>query len=204
MDKIKNEEICRYESQQGICRLDNNFPNAKLELDLDSPSWDRGGGIRGVTFRKYFGNVLLPEPVEKKLTQMPVLQTIQQAGRDGFLLSRPSSRLKNYQLELIYRLSQVNNDIDAELHSRLVLGLGCVLLILTGTALGIYLRGGHLLSAFGASAIPAGVLIVFILAGRQITKNPATSAFTGITIMWLGFIVLGILTLVLYRRLLRT
>jgi lipopolysaccharide export LptBFGC system permease protein LptF len=120
------------------------------------------------------------------------------------LLSRPSGRLKNYQRELTYRLSRVDNEINAQVHSRLVLGLGCVSLILTGAALGIYLRGGHLLSAFGASAIPAGVLMVFIMAGRQITKNPATSAMMGVAVMWAGFIVLGILTLVLYRRLLRT
>lgn len=108
------------------------------------------------------------------------------------------------QKRLQTKLADVNDDIDAELHSRLVLGLGCVSLILTGTALGIYLRGGHLLSAFGASAIPGGVLIVFILAGRQITKNPSTSATAGVMVMWTGFVVLGILTLILYRRLLRT
>jgi lipopolysaccharide export LptBFGC system permease protein LptF len=102
------------------------------------------------------------------------------------------------------RLARVNNEIDAELHSRLVLGLGCVSLILTGLALGIHLRGGHLLSAFGASAIPAGILIAFILAGKQITENPATSAAMGVTVMWMGFVVLGVLTLILYRRLLKT
>jgi lipopolysaccharide export LptBFGC system permease protein LptF len=204
MDKIRNEEICRYESNQAVCRLSSGSPDARLELDLESPLWDRGGGINGVTIRKFFGNVVIPEPVQKKLSEKPVLQTIQQVGSDTSLLSSPSDRLITYKNEVSMRVSKVNNDIDAELHSRLVLGLGCVLLILTGTALGIFLRGGHLLSAFGASAIPAGLLITFILAGRQITKNPATSALTGISVMWLGFIVLGILTLILYRRLLRT
>jgi lipopolysaccharide export LptBFGC system permease protein LptF len=206
MDKIRNEVICRYESRQGVCRLDNNLPAAKLELDLESAVWDRGGGINsnGVPIRKILSNMLIPKPIQKKLAQKPVLQTLQQLGRDPALLSRPSDRLRNYQRELTSRLSRVNNEIDAEVHSRLVLGLGCVSLILTGAALGIYLRGGHLLSAFGASAIPAGVLIVFIMAGRQITKNPATSAMIGVMVMWAGFIVLGILTLILYRRLLRT
>jgi lipopolysaccharide export LptBFGC system permease protein LptF len=204
MDKIRNEEICRYVSPQGVCRLASSSLDARLELDLENPSWDRGGGINGITIRKFFGNVQIPEPVQKKLSEKPVLQTIEQTGSDTELLSHPSGRLKRSQNEVLIRVSRVNNEIDAELHSRLVLGLGCVMLILTGTALGIFLRGGHLLSAFGASAIPAGLLITFILAGRQITKNPATSALTGISVMWLGFIALGILTLVLYRRLLRT
>jgi lipopolysaccharide export LptBFGC system permease protein LptF len=204
MDKIRNEVICIYKSQQGVLRLENNSPDARLELDIGNPSWDRGGGIQGVAFRKFVGNILLSEPVREKLAEKQVLQTIGQIGQDTSLLPHPSKRLMDYRRDVTIRLVKVNNEIDAELHSRLVLGLGCVSLILTGTALGIYLRGGHLLSAFGASAIPAGVLIVFILAGRQITKNPATSAFMGIAVMWLGFIVLGTLTLVLYRRLLRT
>ena len=204
MDKIRNEVICRYESQRGVCRLGNNSPDAKLELDLERPSWDRGGGIGGVALRKFVNNVLIPEPVRKKLAGKPVLQTLEQVGRDTSLLLHPSSKLMDQQKRLQTKLADVNDDIDAELHSRLVLGLGCVSLILTGTALGIYLRGGHLLSAFGASAIPGGVLIVFILAGRQITKNPSTSATAGVMVMWTGFVVLGILTLILYRRLLRT
>jgi lipopolysaccharide export LptBFGC system permease protein LptF len=204
MDKIRNEVICRYKSNQAVCRLDNKFPDLKMGLDFESASWDRGEGIKGIAFRMLFPNMLVPAPVQKKLSEKPILQTIEKIGPDAELLSAPSSRLLNIRNAVLNRVSRVNNEIDAELHSRLVLGLGCILLILTGTALGIFLRGGHLLSAFGASAIPAGVLISFILAGRQITKNPATPAFTGITVMWAGFLVLGILTFILYRRLLRT
>jgi hypothetical protein len=204
MDKIRNEMICRYDTQQGLCRLSGASLDARLEVDLESPLWDRGGGINGVMIRKFFGNVLIPDPVQKKLSQRPVLQTIQQSVSDKELLANPSPKMAQYRDEVSIRVARVNNEIDAELHSRLVLGLGCVLLILTGTALGIFLRGGHLLSAFGASAIPAAVLITFILAGRQITKNPSVSALAGIATMWIGFFALGILTLILYRRLLRT
>jgi lipopolysaccharide export LptBFGC system permease protein LptF len=204
MDKIRNEVICKYESQQGVCRLENDAIGARLELDIDRPAWDRSGGIHGVALRKFVSNVLVPEPVRNKLADKSVLQTLERIGQDPALLSRPSTKLMNYRKSLMNKLASVNNEIDAELHSRLVLGLGCVSLILTGTALGIYLRGGHLLSAFGASAIPAGVLIVFIMAGKQITQNPATSAAMGVTVMWIGFVVLAALTLILYRRLLKT
>jgi lipopolysaccharide export LptBFGC system permease protein LptF len=204
MDKIRNEVICKYESQQGVCRLENDAVGAKLELDLDRPAWDRGGGIHGVALRKFINNVSVPESVRNKLSDKPILQTLKRIGQSPAMLSRYSTRLTDSRKNLMNKLAKVNNEIDAELHSRLVLGLGCVLLILTGTALGIYLRGGHLLSAFGASAIPAGILIVFIMAGKQITQNPATSAAAGVSVMWTGFVVLVVLTLFLYRRLLKT
>jgi lipopolysaccharide export LptBFGC system permease protein LptF len=203
MDKIRNEVICKYESQQGACRLENNAIGARLEIDLEHPAWKREGGISGVALRKFVNNVLVPEPVRARFADKPILQTLRQVGDDPSLLSQPSKRLLDYRESVMTRLAKVNNEIDAEIHSRLVLGLGCVSLILTGTAIGIYLRGGHLLSAFGASAIPAGVLIVFIMAGKQLTTNPATSAAMGVIVMWIGFVVLAALTLILYRRLLK-
>jgi LPXTG-motif cell wall-anchored protein len=42
------------------------------------------------------------------------------------------------------------------------------------------------------------------MAGKQITQNPATSAAMGVAVMWIGFVVLAALTLILYRRLLKT
>ena len=101
-------------------------------------------------------------------------------------------------------MGRVDGDIRSEIHSRLVMGLGCVALILVGIALGIKFRGGHMLSAFGASAIPGGVLVVFILSGKELTKNPAAPAMTGVMVMWAGLAVLIILTFWVYRKLLRT
>jgi lipopolysaccharide export LptBFGC system permease protein LptF len=115
-----------------------------------------------------------------------------------------SDRLKKLCERIPEKLEKVNNKIYSEIHSRMVLGLGSIALILTGIALGIQFRGGHMLSAFGASAIPGGVLVVFILSGKELTKNPATPALTGIAVMWLGLVVLVGLTLWIYRKLLRT
>jgi hypothetical protein len=93
MDKIRNEVICKYESQQGICRLPDDAIGAKLELDMDRPAWDRSGGIHGVALRKLVNNVLVPEPLRNKLADKPVLQTLERIGQDPALLSQPSAKL---------------------------------------------------------------------------------------------------------------
>ena len=108
-------------------------------------------------------------------------------------------QLAKFQTEIQKTLAE----IEAEIHSRLVFGIGCVSLIMIGIGLGIFLRDGHLLSAFGASSLPAAVLVVCIMMGKNITKNPDASAGSGIVLMWGGLVVLSLLAIMLYHRLLK-
>jgi len=89
------------------------------------------------------------------------------------------------------------------MHSRLVFGMGCVPMILIGIGLGIAKRGGHLLTAFGASCIPAAVLIVCIMSGKNVAENLGASSGLGIMLMYGGLGFLAALTAIIYRRLLR-
>ena len=204
-DKLLNTPICRYQSRRGSCRLESDDLEAGIELDMENPSWDRGKGVRGVALRKFANNLRLPQSIIDAIDRKPLLETLQQFGINEAIPNfSPSEKLLAAQERLTARLSRIDGEIGAEINSRLVLGLGCITLILTGMALGIFYRGGHILSAFGASAVPAGILIVFIMAGRELAKNPATPAETGVILMWVG---LGLLTLLmagLYKKLLRT
>jgi lipopolysaccharide export LptBFGC system permease protein LptF len=200
-DKVRQELICHWESIDGIIQFDDNEPGSPLEMVLYSPSWQRGDGLTGLATRHVIRNIVLPEAIEQKLAGGNLLEKLLDVE---LVLATPKSGLIDLQESLKAKIESTTNEISSEIHSRLVLGLGCTTLILIAIALGIIYRGGHLLSAFGTSAIPAGVLVVFILAGKDLTKNPAVPATVGIAVMWSGLIVLSVLTIGIYHKLLKT
>jgi len=76
-------------------------------------------------------------------------------------------------------------------------------MILIGMGLGIIRRGGHLLSAFAISCIPALILVVGIVSGRQMTKNPGSQGLFGPVLMWAALAILCVMALGTTRRLVR-
>ena len=116
---------------------------------------------------------------------------------------KPSATLTSLQSRLLREIQKTRVEIKSEIHSRLVFGIGCVSMILIGIGLGIIKRGGHLLSAFGVSCIPAAVLVVCIMSGKQLTENLSAQTVSGVTIMWAGFAFLCLLTAGIYSYLLR-
>ena len=119
------------------------------------------------------------------------------------LSNGPSPQLLQALSDLRNQIRKTVSEIKSEVHSRLVFGIGCIPMILIGIGLGIIHRGGHLLSAFAISCIPAVILIVAILGGKQITRNPASQGIAGPLLMWSGLGVLCLLALWTYRRLAR-
>jgi hypothetical protein len=194
-----------YTSQKGRITLENESEVLRLEMTLEAPSWKRPGIPSGKAVSKFVNNLQFPTTLAESLQMNTMLHTIERFKAGQLTLGpHPTGRLISLSDQIVYRLGKVENEIYSEIHSRLVLGLGCIALILTGIALGIQFRGGHMLSAFGASAIPGGVLVIFILAGKEMTKNTSTSVLAGVSTMWLGLAVLLILTILIYRKLLRT
>jgi len=116
---------------------------------------------------------------------------------------QPSPQLTTLQKALKRKIDKTRAQIKAEIHSRLVFGIGCVSMILIGIGLGIIKRGGHLLSAFGASCVPAAVLIVCIMSGKHITENLGSQNISGIALMWAGLAFLSLLAVVIYGWLLK-
>jgi lipopolysaccharide export LptBFGC system permease protein LptF len=142
---------------------------------------------------------------EQLITESGSLRTEKLAsGLPEMTRLRPSGKLGDLQTTLRREMRKTLAEIKSEIHSRLVFGTGCVPMILIGIGLGIIRRGGHLLTAFGASCIPAAVLIVCIMSGKQLTENlGAAETVSGVTIMWAGLGFLSLLVAMIYGRLLR-
>jgi lipopolysaccharide export LptBFGC system permease protein LptF len=116
---------------------------------------------------------------------------------------QPSRSLRSLEGKLNREIRRALVRIKAEIHTRLVFGTGCIPMILIGIGLGVIKRGGHLLSAFGASCIPAAVLIVCIMSGKNLIKSHGSEAITGVALMWAGLVFLILLVVIIYHRLLK-
>ena len=201
LDKDLHTLIRRWESVEGTIKLESELPGSRLELQLESPSYS--GDIKGFA-QQHVVKCPLPVHIENQLTEDKLLETLNQLGTEDSIIKNPSRLLLGLNKNLHFVINRTISEISSEVHSRLVFGLGCTTLILTGIALGIIFRGGHLLTAFGASSIPGAALIVCIMTGKEFTKNPSTPMITGTIVMWVGLGLLSILTIAIYKKLLKT
>lgn len=174
-----------------------------LTMEMFNPMWQRVDGSQGLGGREIVRGLILPRAITEIFETATVLETIHPDSTKNALQNSPSPELKKLQKSLQTKIRKTFAEINAELHTRLVFGIGCVSLTMIGIGLGIILKGGHLLSAFGASSLPAAALIVFIMAGRNITKNLHAQAGSGIVIMWTGLVLLSLLAVAIYHRLLK-
>ncbi len=188
---------------KAILHIEGDKLAPTLTMELYSARWQCADGSEGLARRPIIRGLILPRTVTDKFKTGNVLNDISPASVSAALKNGPSPGLERLQNKLQRKIWNTSAEIKAEIHSRLVFGIGCVPLIMIGIGLGIILKGGHLLSAFGASSIPAAVLTVFIMMGRNVTKNPDSLAGSGVTLMWVGLILLSLLAVVVYRKLLK-
>lgn len=174
-----------------------------LTMDLRSPTWQQPDGSKGLAQRVIIRGLILPQTVTDKLGTADILEAVSPAAIDSAMQGKPSPILNKLQNKLERRINLTLTEIKAEMHTRLVFGMGCISLIMIGIGLGILLKGGHLLSAFGVSSMPAAVLIVCIMMGKNITQNPFTQVHSGIVLMWASLILLSAAAVVIYRKLLK-
>jgi hypothetical protein len=202
----ENEKTSRtYRCKEAFLSIADDELEPVLEMDIRSAMVEESNRpemrpiIRGLTPPatvveeasqfKTAGGSLNPEKMAYQLNELAGFQP-------GPILTKIQAELKRY-------IEQTKLEIKSEIHSRLVFGIGCVLMILIGIGLGIIIRGGHLLSAFGAGCVPAAVLIVCIMSGKQLTENLNAQTVSGVAIMWAGLGILCLFTVAIYHRLLR-
>jgi hypothetical protein len=183
-----------FEGDELAPTLTLDIRNAKRQTDQSSEELLGRHIVRGL---------VLPAAVTDHFKTADILNEITPQAVSAALHTGPSTHLAKLQNQLRREIAVTLAGIGAEMHSRLVFGIGCITLIMTGIGLGIILKGGHLLTAFAASAVPAMVLITCIMMGKNLARNPNTVALPGVTLMWVSLIVLTVMAVVMYQWLLR-
>lgn len=186
---------------------EESSPVLTVAIELYSPLWQQADGQKGTAIGWIrIQGLVAPNNIDikERFGTGYTYDAIREASKLSMLRSGPSVELKKLQYELRKSVKQTLSEISAELHSRLVFGIGCVPMILIGIGLGVIKRGGHLLSAFAASCLPAALLILAIISGKNVTENLGSQSISGIVIMWAGLAILTLLAVVIYRKELRT
>ncbi len=191
---------------KALLHIEGDELTPTLTMVVYNAAWQHSDGSEGLTQRHIIRGLIIPKAVgdvANKFATEDGLDAKKLASELPALRKGPSPKLKGLQDKLQKKIDYTLAEIEAELHSRLVFGIGCVSVIMIGIGLGVILRGGHLLSAFGASSVPAAVLIVCIMMGKNVTKNLGAQAGSGIILMWAGLAFLSLLAMVIYRKLLK-
>jgi len=185
--------------------IEGNKLAPTLTMDLYNVLEEDSGNLR----MRHVIRGLFPEDndsdidLRKRFATENVLDSLRHASDSAVLKKGPSSKLRKLTSLLQRKMQKTLLQIRGEIHTRLVFGIGCVPMILIGIGIGIMKKGGHLLTAFGASCIPAAVLIVCIIGGKQVTQNAGVTIISGVALIWSGLVFLLLLAGVIYHRLLK-
>ena len=201
-ERRTGELLRTWRCRKATLGLEGNEFDPMVTMTLRQPEREVAGGKKDLPQRHIFHGLMLPESVGRHIVE-DIERIYRAEDVEAALGGEPSARLASLQSELRRQVDKAIAGIEAEIHFRLVFGLGCVTLIMISIGLGIIKRGGHLLSAFGASCVPATGLLVCLLMGKNMAKHPGVEVTAGTMIMWAGLAGLTVLTVALYRRLLR-
>lgn len=91
------------------------------------------------------------------------------------------------------RVARSKSELEGEIHFRASYSLGTVAVVLFGAVLGIIVRGGQVLTAFGISCLPMLFVVVAGITGRNLADRP-TQTVTSIAIMWGATVIMYLAT----------
>ena len=134
-----------------------------------------------------------------------VLARIKALSDDQLLAARdepagdPTSRKRKEAREA--RAATVRRVLGT-INERAAFSASIFVLVILGAALAIIFRGAHVMTAFGISFVPSLVVIVGIVAGKQMAQNVDTQVL-GLSIMWSGMLLVACLDAWTLTRVLR-
>lgn len=96
---------------------------------------------------------------------------------------RLSDAMTRDREKLIEKVQQKATQVVSLIHFRSAMAVSGVCLVMVAAMLGMVFRGSHVLTAFGVSCLPALVVTIAIMAGRNLAEYPSMSKL-GLSIMW--------------------
>lgn len=111
-------------------------------------------------------------------------------------------KLEDARTALIKRKDRFVSEVQGEIHFRASYAASSVAVILLGAMLGIMLRGGQVLTAFGISCLPTAFVVVASIVGRNLADQPDKTLLS-IAIMWGATGLMYLATVVLGMRVLQ-
>lgn len=173
-DAISKQLLRELHCTKALLDIEGDELAPTLTLTLFNATWQRPDGSTGLDRRPVIRGLILPTAVTDTFKTPDILNSVRDDYIASALKAKPGPALNSLRQKLKAKISDTLAQIQAEVHSRLVFGIGCIPMIMIGIALGIIKKQGHLLSAFGASSIPAALLVVCIMMGKNIAKNPGS------------------------------
>lgn len=181
--KIKSQRVLTAPS--GVIRvvetLDRTKPVVQVELS-------NGVEIRQVPAPA--GEAPVKRPTER-LANIPIPEAVQQelAALTQADLYNPAvkvpgpPKLQEVRRKLFDEKERLLCDVICNIQFRSSYAVSALPVIVLGAVLGVILRGGQVLTAFGISCIPSLISIVASILGRNLADHPRTHEI-GILVMW--------------------
>ncbi len=142
-------------------------------------------------------------PIPERLGEMSKGLSVEDVFKHGEELTDSTfiqAKIRQFKEEKVPRLI---NKIKAEMHRRMAYSLSCFLMVAMGAALGLLFKGGQVISAFALSMIPAVLVILMMITGKQMLHSRSVPAYIGLATIWSGVIALLIADAAIYFHLSR-
>jgi lipopolysaccharide export LptBFGC system permease protein LptF len=190
-----------YQAQRGRVILNPQLLTQRGVLNLETVRWHYANDSQQYNLAAYdFPEIIIPRDVMIRAENLSLSEAL---SPETSLLAEQSDYFDGLRKKLRKMCSDLQLEIDIEIHSRLAFGVCCVALVLLGAGLGIVFRSGHLLTAFGISCIPASLCLITIFTGKHIAQRSSIDLGLGIAFLWSGIVLIMICNVFLYRYLIR-
>lgn len=153
----------------------------------------RGSGL-GAGHQEYSRDEFpLPEDIVKAVEALDLEDVV--ANRARYDLSAPVTKAVDYLGDVA--VPRLLRKVAAEMHWRIAYGVCCLLMVLIGAAMGLIFRGGQVLAAMAIAAVPASLVIVLLLMGKELISS-SSGSLAGVVVVWTGVALMALVTGYIY------